>query len=248
MLTITLVYEIPHVFFSSNFYYIIIYRSTGYLKTTRNDPLQALTQTWVQMQGCMQMQHAGVGVLMQRTGRGHRCSAQARRINAACRPGASTRCAGWGYRHGAQARGIDVVRMPGVSARRGRGIGPLRRARGLDPACRGRVLTQRVGALTRHAWVGLTRHAGVSTRHAGTGGVDAGQGCSQGEGGGSMRKRSPFDPLLGQGRAWLWRHEKNRTPTRSHLRRGWGLGHENPLSHAWSEGDACQQTKHVTFT
>ena len=193
----------------------------------------------------------GLGASMQRAGQAHQCSMQARCIDMVRRPGVSTRCADRGYRHGAQARGIDVVHMPGVSARRGRGIGPSRRARGLDPVCRGRVLTQRVGALTQHAWVGLTQHAGVSTRHAGTGGVDAGQGCSQGEGGGSMRKRSPFDPLLGQGRAWLWRHEKKQNPHPLAFEARVGIGAREPsVSHL--ERGGCLSTNkacdfHVTL-
>ena len=155
-------------------------------------------------------QHAGAGVLMRCTG-----------------AGALMQRAGWGHRCGAQARGIDA-------ARRGRGVGPSRRAGGIDPAHRGGG-ADAAGALTRHAWVGLTQHARVSTQHAGTGGVDAGQGCSQGEGRWQHEKKKPLRLALGAGE-WLWRHEKNGTPTRSHLRQGWGLGNENPLSRAWSEG------------
>ena len=52
-------------------------------------------------------------------------------------------------------------------------------------------------------------------------GVDTGQECSQGEG---RWQHDPSDSLLRRGRGWLRRHEKNRTSTRSQLRRGWGLG------------------------
>ena len=181
MLTITLVYEIPHVFFSSNFYYIIIYRSTGYLKTTRNDPLQeALTDTGA-MQGRTQTQG---GALMRRTG--------ATGADAARRPGASTGRAGQGYRHDAQAGGIDTARMPGASTRRAE-------ARVLALRAGPGALMQRAGALTRHAWMGLTQHAGVSTQHARTGGIDAEQGCSQGEGRWQHEKENPSDSLLGRG-------------------------------------------------
>ena len=93
--------------------------------------------------------------------------------------------AGRGHRRGVQTGGIDAARMPGASTRRAEaGALALRAGAG--------TLTQRAGALTQHAWVGLTRHAGVSTQHAGSGGVDAGQGCSQGEGRWQHEKKKPL--------------------------------------------------------
>ena len=62
------------------------------------------------------------------------------------------------------------------------------------------------GALTRHAGA-LTRHAGASTQHAGAAGVDAGQGCSQGEG-----RWQPLRLALGTREGWLGQHGKKTEP------------------------------------
>ena len=44
--------------------------------------------------------------------------------------------------------------------------------------------------------MGLTQHAGVSTQHTGTGGIDGGQGCSQGEGRWQHEKKKPLQLAL----------------------------------------------------
>ena len=88
-----------------------------------------------------------------------------------------------------QARGIDAACMQHTGS-----IDMVHRGRGVGPSCGLGALMQCAGVLTRHAWVGLTRHAGVLTQHAGTGpgGVDAGQGCSQGEGRWQHEKKKPL--------------------------------------------------------
>ena len=100
-------------------------------------------------------------------------------IDAACRPGVSTRCA---------------CNMPGASMRCTE-AGALALRTGPEASTQhtgAGTLTQCAGALIQHTWVGLTQHAGVSTQHAGTGGVDGGQGCSQGEGRWQHEKKKPL--------------------------------------------------------
>ena len=102
--------------------------------------------------------------------------AGARGTDTARGAGALTRRAGQGRQRGTQAGGIDTARMPGASTQHAE-AGALAHRAGLGASTR----HTGAGALTQRAGV-FTRHAGVSTQHTGAAGVDAGQGCSQGEG------------------------------------------------------------------
>ena len=174
---------------------------------------------------------------MRRTGARGADAARRPGIDAARRPGVSMR------------RACD---MPGASTRRAEaGALALRTGPGASTQHAGAgTLTQCAGALTRHAWVGLTRHAGVSTQHAGTGGVDGGQGCSQGGGRWQHEKNKPLRLAL-EARGWLWRNEKqNPHPLAFEARVGIGA-REPSVSRLERDGGtnaSCQQTKHVTFT